>query len=361
MANVDLLAQLSEPSSAKTPIIAKEKPRNKSRVAYMVALSGIIAASAFAYTVVDAKSSPSESLQVVANAETKEVILPTNTAESLLDDTVLNASGYVIATREATVAANATGRIVKVNFEVGDFIKKGDVIAEMDDEALKLQEAQANSQLSGMRLNLEAVKEKYQQQKVELKRQQHLFDRNMVSEAVLTKLQHEVALSKIELAKTKQDIISSEWALKIVQQRIADTKIKAPFSGVATHIAAREGEIVSPLSGGAYTRSGICTLIDRESLAIEVDVNESYLSKISIGQNVKIKLSSSPENHYAGTVDKIVPTADKKTAAIKVRVVLDQIVPEILPQMTAQVDFKQLHVSAASFKQPEALGGTHVK
>lgn len=344
MANIDLLAQLSETSTSTSVVTEKTgKSKFKTWLSIIFISVSTIAISAFAY-VKDVNVEQVDSVDkniYLKRTETNEVMPSLSELEndSTLDNVVLNSSGYVIATREATVAANATGRIVKVNYAVGDKVNKGDVIAEVDSEALKLQEAQAKSELNAKKISLKAFSAKYQQQSKDLAREKHLFERQMISEAKLAKLEHALAISKIELAKTKQDIISSEWALKIVQQRIANTKIRAPFSGIAVHIAAREGEIVSPLSGGAYTRSGICTLIDMTSLAIEVDVNENYLARIAKGQSVNVKLPSRPNKSYRGTVSNIIPTADKKTAAIKVRIVLDDIVPEILPQMTAQVDF----------------------
>ena len=97
------------------------------------------------------------------------------------------------------------------------------------------------------------------------------------------------------------------------RQRLDDTVIRAPFSGVATSKNAQPGEMISPVSaGGGFTRTGICTLVDMESLEIEVDVNETYINRVSSGQRVEAILDAYPDWEIPARVITIIPAADRQ-------------------------------------------------
>ncbi|MFZ0486628.1 MAG: efflux RND transporter periplasmic adaptor subunit, partial [Arenicellales bacterium] len=104
--------------------------------------------------------------------------------------------------------------------------------------------------------------------------------------------------------------------------------------------AAQPGEIVSPISGGGgFTRTGICTVVDMNSLEIEVDVNEAYINRVRPGQPVTAVLDAYPEWKIPAEVIAIVPTADRSKATVKVRIALKARDPRIVPDMGIRVSF----------------------
>jgi RND family efflux transporter MFP subunit len=127
----------------------------------------------------------------------------------------------------------------------------------------------------------------------------------------------------------------------IWQQQLEDMVIRAPFTGIVTSKDAQPGEMISPMSaGGSFTRTGICTLVDMNSLEIEVDVNESYINRVRPDQPVEAVLDSYPEWRIPARVIAIIPTADRQKATVRVRVGFEQLDPRILPEMSVKVAFQ---------------------
>jgi RND family efflux transporter MFP subunit len=125
------------------------------------------------------------------------------------------------------------------------------------------------------------------------------------------------------------------------QQQLDDTIIRAPFAGVVTSKNAQPGEMISPMSVGGFTRTGICTIVDMRSLEIEVDVNESFINRIQPQQPVEATLDAYSDWRIPGKVIAIIPTADRQKATVKVRVGFDQPDERILPDMGAKVAFQK--------------------
>jgi RND family efflux transporter MFP subunit len=98
--------------------------------------------------------------------------------------------------------------------------------------------------------------------------------------------------------------------------------------------------MISPMSSGGFTRTGICTVVDMSSLEIEVDVGESYINRVTSGQPVVATLDSYPELKIPAHVIAIIPTADRQKATVKVRVGFDAPDPRILPDMSVKVAFQ---------------------
>ena len=87
--------------------------------------------------------------------------------------------------------------------------------------------------------------------------------------------------------------------------------MRAPFSGIVISKDAQPGEMISPVSaGGGFTRTGICTIVDMESLEIEVDVNEAYINRVTPNQRIEAVLDAYPDWRIPGHVITAVPTAD---------------------------------------------------
>jgi RND family efflux transporter MFP subunit len=115
--------------------------------------------------------------------------------------------------------------------------------------------------------------------------------------------------------------------------------------------------MVSPVSaGGGFTRTGISTIVDMKSLEIEVDVNESYISRVTPGQDAGAVLDAYPDWHIPARVITLVPAADRQKATVLVRLGFKQLDPRILPDMAIKVTFlRDGQEDATDASQPTAL------
>jgi HlyD family secretion protein len=253
---------------------------------------------------------------------------------------VLNASGYVTARRQATVSSKITGKVVDVLVEEGMEIREGQVLAHLDDATLRKQLALAESQLASQRRSLAETEVRLKQAKLSQARMRRLREQGISTQADLETADADVDALAARLDLARQDIQVSERQLALRRQDLDDTVIRAPFAGVAVSKDAQPGEMISPVSaGGGFTRTGICTLVDMKSLEIEVDVNESYIHRVSPGQKAVATLDAYPEWQIPARVIMPVPTADRQKATVRVRLGFEQLDPRILPDMGVKVAF----------------------
>ena len=268
---------------------------------------------------------------------------------------VLNASGYVTARRRATVSSKVTGKIVEVNVEEGMAVREGQVLARLDDAnvraALALMEAQLEA---ARRATAESEVRLAEAQRTERRREQLRAD-GLVTEADLDQAHAEVQSLQARIVATREQITVAERQVALQKTELDNMVIRAPFSGVALSKDAQPGEMVSPVSaGGGFTRTGISTIVDMSSLEIEVDVNESYINRVTARQPVTAVLDAYPDWQIPGHVITTVPTADRQKATVLVRIGFDrasdagsarattkrgELDPRILPNMGVKVTF----------------------
>lgn len=254
--------------------------------------------------------------------------------------TVLNASGYVVARRLATVSSKVTGKITDVLIEEGASVAAGDVLAKLDDSTAKAQLALARSQAVAARDRLNEIEVRLAESKRTLARVQSLREQNLVSASELDTASADVAALQARLAATRADVRVADDGIALSAQNLDDLTIRAPFAGVVISKNAQPGEMISPISaGGGFTRTGIGTIVDMDSREIEVDVNESYINRVYAGQPVETVLDAYPNAPIPGKVINIVPTADRNRATVKVRIAFDQLDARILPDMGIRVRF----------------------
>jgi RND family efflux transporter MFP subunit len=272
---------------------------------------------------------------LVRTAIAQETSDGTTSSASLLD-----ASGYVVARREATVSSKITGKVLEVLIEEGQRVAANEVLARLDDSNARARLEQANAQIAQAQANLHAAQIALDDarpiyQREEQERKQALISAQDFDSAKATYNAAETALS------VAQRVAQVARASLVVAQRDEDdTVVRAPFAGVVTVKAAQPGEMVSPISaGGGFTRTGIGTIVDMDSLEVEVDVNENFINRVRPGQPVSIRLNAYPDWAIAGEVIAIIPTADRSKATVKVRVAFKQKDPRILPEMGARVSF----------------------
>ena len=253
---------------------------------------------------------------------------------------VLNANGYVVARRRATISSKITGKIVEVNVEEGMAVKEGQVLARLDDSTWRATLALAEAQAGVARRAISENDVRLEEAKKNFVRLNGLLKDGIVTQA------------DVDAAKANQDSIAARIVALQEQTKVADrqidvartdldnTIIRAPFSGVAISKDAQPGEMVSPVSaGGGFTRTGICTIVDMRSLEVEVDVNETYINRVEPGQKVLVTLNAYPDWQIPGHVITPVPTGDRQKATVLVRIAFEKLDVRILPDMGIKVAF----------------------
>ncbi len=253
--------------------------------------------------------------------------------------TLLNASGYVTPRREATVSSKVTGKVVEVLIEEGMKVEAGQVLARIDSLNVEANLRLVEAQLQASRSSLEETKVRIEEAEREFRRATSLAEKQIATQADLDRAESEVKSLRARLDKQKADIAVAEREVAVWKQQLDDTVIRAPFTGVVTIKNAQPGEMISPMSSGGFTRTGICTIVDMSSLEVEVDVNESFINRVTAGQQVEATLDSYPEWKIPSKVIAIIPTADRQKATVKVRVGFEKLDSRILPQMGVKVAF----------------------
>ena len=262
--------------------------------------------------------------------------------KSAQDDSVLDATGYVVARRQATVSAKVTGKVVEVFIEEGMRVKEGQVLARLDDSIpraeLALSESQLAAATSGSRRNESADPPGRARSAAHRKVLRRASSR---AHADLDRAAVDARRScRRGSNAARQDVVVAERSAAVQRQLLDDMEIRAPFTGVVVAKAAQPGEMISPNSaGGGFTRTGICTIVDMDSLEVEVDVNEAYINRVQPKQPVAVALNAYPDERIPAEVIAIIPTADRNKATVRVRIALLEKNPRVLPDMGVKVAF----------------------
>jgi RND family efflux transporter MFP subunit len=270
---------------------------------------------------------------------------------------VLDASGYVVARRMATVSAKITGKVREVMIEEGMRVEEGQVMATLDPIDANAQRSLSAAQLEAARSQLAGLEAQVAQANAEAGRLQTLVGQQLVSRS-----QYDLAMSqrdslRAQLRTAQRNTKVAGDALAIADLGVDNNIVRAPFSGVVTAKAAQPGEIVSPLSaGGGFTRTGIGTIVDMDSLEIEVEVGEAFIGRVQPKMPVEATLNAYPDWRIPAEVIAIIPTADRGKATVKVRVALKTKDPRIVPEMGVRVSF----LEAAAPAQAAAPKGVRV-
>jgi RND family efflux transporter MFP subunit len=253
---------------------------------------------------------------------------------------VLNASGYVVARRQATVSSKVTGKVAEVLIEEGMAVKEGQLLARLDDTTTKPIYELSQRQLEAARTNLNEVEVRVAEAERNLRRTEQLRKDKLVSELQLDQAQSEAAALNARLEALRGEVKVAEGTVRVRTQDLDDLMVRAPFTGVVVSKDAQPGEMVSPISaGGGFTRTGIATVVDMDSREIEVDVNEAFINRVKANQKTEAVLDAYPDWVIPSHVINIVPTADRQKATVRVRIAFDTLEPRILPDMGVKVSF----------------------
>jgi RND family efflux transporter MFP subunit len=337
MANEDL-SQLKIDKSAGT-----YRPRRRRKLFYWIASVILIAVIIILY--LTGFLAPSVEVEVANVTQ----LYPSQTF------TVLNASGYVVAQRKAAVASKVTGRLVSLAVEEGSRIRAGEIIAQLENEDVIASKAQAEANMNVARHNLERAKAELTDAALYFDRIKSLFGQQFVSkseyDAAEARYKKAVASVEAEEASVK----ASTAALQVAKVSLEYTLIRAPFDSVVLTKNADIGDIVSPFSAAANAKAAVVTIADMSSLQVEVDVSESNIQKVTIGQPCEIQLDALPDSRFRGKVHMIVPTADRTKATVLVKARFIDRDNRILPEMSAKVAFLTREIKPEEKKPFTAL------
>lgn len=252
---------------------------------------------------------------------------------------LLTATGYVVAQRAAAVASKGTGRLEELRVEEGDQVKGGDVIARLEANDVNASLSASRAALAQAAASLEFAKAQAREAKLRYDRVSDLKDKKLASDAEYDQARaaHESAVANISSAEAglKAAQANVEWA----EVQVENTIIRAPFDGTVLTKTADVGEVVAPFASSASSRGAVVTIADMSSLEVEADVSESNIQQIRVDQPCLITLDAIPAEPYRAKVKKIVPTADRSKATVMVKVAFDQIDNRVLPEMSAKVNF----------------------
>ncbi len=253
---------------------------------------------------------------------------------------ILNASGYITARRITTVSSETLGLLESIQVEEGMRVTENQVLAQLDDSIASVNFNLALARVEVLTARLDSIESDLGEAKRDQQRLQQLDESNFSSKAQLTRAQVEVEKLKSAKASALADIKVGRLEVDRQRELLQKHTIRAPFAGVVTKKNAQPGEIVSPSSaGGGFTRTGICTIVDMDSLEIEVDVNEAFIGRVYAEQGVVATLDAYPDWDIAAKVIAIIPTADRAKATVRVRIGIIDKDERILPDMGVKVAF----------------------
>ena len=318
------------------------RPRRRRGLLALVAIALLAAAGAVWYVVQPARPTVRT---VIARAASDAAGAPS----------VLDASGYVTARRQATVSAKITGKVVEVRIEEGMRVEEGAVLARLDDTEARARLVLARAELVAAQSALGEIQAVLQQSERDYDRQRQLHERELVAAQSLDAALAQRDTLRARLVNAQERINVAEQSVRVAEVELENTVIRAPFSGVVVAKAAQPGEMISPISaGGGFTRTGIGTLVDMESLEIQVDVNEAFIGRVTPNQPVEATLNAYPDWKIPGSVIAIIPTADRGKATVKVRIAIEVKDPRVVPDMGVRVAFLERAAPRAA-KPPAAV------
>ena len=253
--------------------------------------------------------------------------------------TVLNATGYVVAQRKASVASKATGRLEWLGVAEGSVVKKGEVIARLEKQDVAAARDQAAANVTVARANVEQAKTEHDDALRQLKRTQELLAQNFVSPSAYDTAAARADKARAALGSAEAAVAAAQANLRAGDVGVDQTVIRAPFDGVVLTKNANVGDTITPFSSALDTKGAVVTIADMTTLEVEADVSESNLQQVKVGQPCEIELDAIPGVRFEGSVSRMVPTVDRSKATVMTKISFAQLDPRILPDMSAKVAF----------------------
>ena len=244
---------------------------------------------------------------------------------------LLTATGYLVADRQSKITPKISGKVVRLNFDVGDRVNSGQVLAVLESTNLQAQLDEANAAL--------------QQADREWKRQAALW-----KDGVTTRSQLDGAEAQLKGARARVDQI---------RINMQDMVVRAPFDGTIATKNTEVGEVISSVMmgqvGGTLPAGAICTLVDLKTLEVVADVNESSIGQLHEGQAAEVSVDAFPNRKWKGVLRQIIPTADRAKATVQVKVKIVDPGDRLLPEMSSSVSFLQSERTDAEMHEPAKI------
>ncbi len=266
----------------------------------------------------------------------------------------VTANGYVVARTRASVSAKLPGRLAQLGVSEGSFVRRGEVIARLENADYQAAVAAAEADAASARATLIETESDRDQLRRDFQRQRDVRAQNpnLLSAQELESAESRLAQGEARVAAQTARVQSEEAGLRLARVNLENTYIRAPFTGTVLRKEAEVGEVVAPSVGGGLTRGAVVTMADLTTLEVEVDVNEAYIARVRGGQPARIMLDAYPDTAFRGAVRQVVPTADRQRATVQVKVGIVDRDPRILPEMGARVDFLEPERGAAAAPGP---------
>ena len=272
------------------------------------------------------------------------VVYPVYPSQSL---TLLNATGYVVAQRKASVASKATGRLEWLDVLEGSKVHKGEVIARLEDRDTRAMRDQAAASVRVAEADLSQGQAELTLAEIAFKRSETLGGKNIISESTREAAEARLVKARAALAGFTAAVAVAEANLRVSEVNVGQTVIRAPFDGVVLTRHANVGDTITPFSQAVDTKGAVVTIADMDSLEVEADVAESSYLSIHVGQPVEIQLDAIPGERFGGVVNRMVPTVDRTKASTRVKIRFLQRDSRMLPDMSAKVAFLEREVTAS--------------
>lgn len=264
--------------------------------------------------------------------------------------TILNATGYVVAQRKASVASKATGRLEWLGVLEGSEVLAGEVVARLESRDLQAMRDLAAANVQVAEANLGQGRAELLEAELAIKRSEALTAKQLTSEQ-----EHDSAVARLAKAEAALEgytaaVTVAKANLRISEVDLDQTLIRAPFDGVVLTRNANVGDTITPFSQAVDTKGAVVTIADMDTLEVEVDVAETSFLSIRVGQPVEIQLDAIPGLRFQGVVSLMVPTVDRAKASTVVKIRFVDPDPRILPEMSAKAAFLQRKVNDAERK-----------
>ena len=271
---------------------------------------------------------------------------------------LLVATGYVVPQRQANISPRIGGRVAKLFVEDGTVVKKGQLIAVLEDQDYRAQVLQTEA-------DVHSSQAREKRAEVDLRDAQRAWDREKVvqEKGVSTPAALDQATARLEggkaaLAAARSDTAAARARVEVAKVNLENCYVRAPFDGRITQKLTDIGEIVfGAMSAGTGGRGGIASLADFSTLQVEADVSESQVAKLAIGTPAEIVLDAFPDRRYRGKVAEVRPRVDRAKATVTVKVAFVDDPKDVLPDMGAKVTFlaKELDEAAAKAQPISAV------
>jgi len=253
--------------------------------------------------------------------------------------TVLNATGYVVAQRKAAVASKATGRLEWLGVREGSVVKRGEILARLENRDVTAQMEQAAANIKVAEANFQQGQAELKEAERALKRSAELLEKNFVSPAAHDTAIARHARAQAGIAGFNAAIAAARANYRAAEVAVEQTLIRAPFDGVVLTKNANVGDVITPFSSALGSQAAVVTMADMSTLEVEADVSEANISKVRVGQPAEIQLDALPESRFRGEVHRLVPTVDRSKATVTVKIRFVENDPRVLPEMSAKVAF----------------------